>query len=180
MVGGLGEFWGSWGSLGVLRNWGDTVQYHGSLRSRELGQAPMLQVFLTPRQGLSSHPLKQMVWLYWLQDIEIVCLIGKLSTILQYFTRNEIQWPTAASRWYFALRDVSHRQSCYLPIPSHPWVPPEWPYCQQAQCGRWRPLKWSIADLLTSSHPEMSASHLLGLQVRANGPSSINYLWMVP
>ena len=32
-------------------------------------------------------------------------------------------------------------------------------------------LKWSIADLLTSSHPQMSASHLLGLQVRANGPS---------
>ena len=32
------------------------------------------------------------------------------------------------------------------------------------QCGRWHTLKWSIADLLTSSHPQMSASHLLGLQ----------------
>ena len=42
-------------------NRGDTVQYHGSLRSRELGQTPMLQVFLTPRQGLSFHPLKTMV-----------------------------------------------------------------------------------------------------------------------
>ena len=28
----------------------------------------MLYVFLTPRQALSSHPLKQMVGLYWLQD----------------------------------------------------------------------------------------------------------------
>ena len=28
-----------------------------------------------------------------------------------------------------------------------------------------------IADLLTSIHPQMSASHLLGLQVRTNGPS---------
>ena len=28
-------------------NRGDTIQYHGSLRSRELGQAPMLLVFLT-------------------------------------------------------------------------------------------------------------------------------------
>ena len=42
-------------------NRGDTVQYHGGLRSRELGQAPMLQVFLTPKQALSSHPRQQMV-----------------------------------------------------------------------------------------------------------------------
>ena len=42
-------------------NRGDTIHYHGGLRSRELGQAPMLQVFLTPREALSSHPLKQMV-----------------------------------------------------------------------------------------------------------------------
>jgi hypothetical protein len=41
-------------------NRGDTLQYHGGLRSsdstRELGQAPILQLFLTPRQALSSHP----------------------------------------------------------------------------------------------------------------------------
>ena len=42
-------------------NRGDTVQHHGGLRSRELGQAPMLQVFLTPRQALSSHPHQQKV-----------------------------------------------------------------------------------------------------------------------
>ena len=34
----------------------DTLQYHGGLRSRELCQAHMLLVFLTPRQALSSHP----------------------------------------------------------------------------------------------------------------------------
>ena len=39
----------------------DTVQYHGGLPSRELGQAHMLQVFLTPRQALSSHLRQQMV-----------------------------------------------------------------------------------------------------------------------
>ena len=33
-------------------NSGDTIQYHGGLRSRELGQAPMVQVFLTPRHIL--------------------------------------------------------------------------------------------------------------------------------
>ena len=33
----------------------DTIQYHGSLRSRELGQASMLLVLLTPIQVLSSH-----------------------------------------------------------------------------------------------------------------------------
>ena len=39
-------------------NRGDTIQYHGSLQSRKLCQAPMLLVFLTPRQALSSHPLQ--------------------------------------------------------------------------------------------------------------------------
>ena len=37
--------------------------YHGGLWSRELGQAPKLLVFLTPRQASLSH-----LWLYWLQD----------------------------------------------------------------------------------------------------------------
>ena len=36
-------------------NRGDTIQYFGGLRSRELGQAPILLVFLFPRQALSSH-----------------------------------------------------------------------------------------------------------------------------
>ena len=47
---------------------GDTVQYHGGLQSRELGQATVLLLSLTPRQVSSSHPCQQMVWLYWLQD----------------------------------------------------------------------------------------------------------------
>ena len=80
------------------------MQYHGGLLSRELGQAPMILVCLTPRQALSSHPHQQMVW------------------------------PTAAHRWHFVLRDVS-------------WF-----------------TVYSIADLLTSSHPHLSASNLLGLQ----------------
>ena len=103
-------------------NRGDTVQYHGHLRSRELGQATMLQVFLTPRQALSSHPCQQMVWLYWLQDRD-----STLSTIRQHFTHNEIQWPTATGRWHFALRYISHRQSFHLLTPSHPPDPPVWP-----------------------------------------------------
>ena len=35
----------------------DIIQYHGGLRSRELGQATMLLVFLTPRQALSTDGL---------------------------------------------------------------------------------------------------------------------------
>ena len=50
-------------------NRGDTEQYHGSLRSRELGPAPMLQVFLTPRQALSSHPRQQMsLAIKWMRE----------------------------------------------------------------------------------------------------------------
>ena len=41
--------------------------YQGGLRSGELGQVPMLLMFLTPTQALSSHRGQQMVLLYWLQ-----------------------------------------------------------------------------------------------------------------
>ena len=41
---------------GLFFNRVDTI-YHRGLRSRELGQAPMLLVFLIPKQALSSHPV---------------------------------------------------------------------------------------------------------------------------
>ena len=63
--------------------------------------------------------------------------LGTLSTILQHFTHTMKQWHTAARQWQFALRDLSCRQKCHLSTPSHPRVPPGWPYCRQAQCGRW-------------------------------------------
>ena len=72
----------------------DKMQYPGGLLSRELGQAPMLLVFLTPRQALSSHPHQQMVW------------------------------PTAAHRWHFVLQDVSCQQSCHLLTPIYPRFTP--------------------------------------------------------
>ena len=45
-----------------------TTQYHGRHPIKGVMPSPMLLVFLTPRQALSSHPRQQMVWLYWLQD----------------------------------------------------------------------------------------------------------------
>ena len=85
-------------------NRGDTIQYHGGLRSRELGQAPMLLVFLTPRQALSSHPRQQMVWLYWLQDRDSMPNWYTINHPTTLHTHNESQWPTAACWWHFALR----------------------------------------------------------------------------
>jgi hypothetical protein len=41
----------------IVCNRGDTIQYHGGLRSRELGQAPMLQVFLTPDDTMARVTL---------------------------------------------------------------------------------------------------------------------------
>ena len=55
-----------------------------------------------------------------LARIEIVAILVHPTTI---HTHNETQWPTAACRCYFALRDVSCRQSWYLLTPSHPRVP---------------------------------------------------------
>ena len=75
----------------------------------------------------------------------------------------DTQWPTAAPQWPLVLRDVSCMQSWQLSTPSHPKVPPEWPYCWQTRCGHWFTVKRSIADLLTSSHPQISASHCWSL-----------------
>ena len=55
--------------------------------------------------------------------------------------------------------------------PSHPRVPPEWSYCQQAQCGPWFTVKHSKAGLQTSSHPQNSASYLFGLQCLQQTPA---------
>ena len=73
-----------------------------------------------------------------------------LSTILQHFTHNEIQFPNAARQWNFVLRDVYCRQRCHVSTPSHSRVPQVCPYFRQTQWGWWRLLKWSIADFLTS------------------------------
>ena len=128
-------------------NRGGTIQYHGGLWARELGQAPMLLVFLTPKQALSSHPPLQMVWLYWLQDRDSMTNWYTINHPTTLHTQYETQRPTTAHRWHFALRDVSYRQSCHLSTPSHPQVPPVWPYRWQAQFGCWFTVWWSIVLL---------------------------------
>ena len=72
--------------------------YHDGLRLRELGQSPMLQVFLPPRQVLLSHPWRWSACIGY--RIEIV---GTLSIILHHFTYNEIQWSSAAQGWHLEL-----------------------------------------------------------------------------
>ena len=70
-----------------------------------------------PTPKAISSDLRSTDGLTVLARIEIVA-------ILQHFTHNETQWPTAACRCHFALRDVSCRQR---QTPSHPRVPSEWP-----------------------------------------------------
>ena len=41
----------------------DTIQYHGRLQTRKIGQVPIL-VFITPRPALSSHQHRTLVCLY--------------------------------------------------------------------------------------------------------------------
>jgi hypothetical protein len=101
------------------------LKYHGVVRSRELGQVPIL-VFLTLRQALSSHPRQQMVWLYWLQNRDSMPNWYTINHPTTLHTHNETQLPTVALRWHLVLQDVSRRQSCHLLTPSHPWVPPFW------------------------------------------------------
>ena len=65
------------------------------------------------------------------------------------------------------VRDVSCRQISHLSTYNDHWVLLGWPYCQRAQCGCWFTVQWSTADLLTSSHPQISASkhtHLRHIQ----------------
>ena len=93
----------------------EEIQYHDGLRSRELGQAPMPLVFLTPRQALSSHPHQQMVLLYWLQDRDSMPNWYNINHPTTLHIHNETQWPNAAHGWHFALQDVSHRQNLATP-----------------------------------------------------------------
>ena len=55
-----------------------------------------------------------MVWLYCLQDRDSMPNWYTINHPTTLHTHNETQWPTAARRWHFALRDVSRRQSCHL------------------------------------------------------------------
>jgi hypothetical protein len=72
----------------------NTIQYHGELQARKLGQAPLL-LFLTLRQTLSSHPCQQMVWMCGLQArvrIHLQYTKGTLSYCLcfEYFSQLSI------------------------------------------------------------------------------------------
>ena len=55
---------------------------------------------------------------------------------------------SALSCWMYPTAQIA-----LSPTPSHPWVPPEWPYCQQAQCGRWFTVKHSKAGLQPATDP---------------------------
>ena len=131
-----------------------------------------MYMLMFPPQSQCHHNLQstdsQTILANWSEIVAIWYTINH-PTILH------TQWnpvPTAARRCHFVLRDVSCRQGWHLSTPRHPQAPQEWPYCRQAQCRRWFTMQWSIADLLTSSHPQMSASHLLRLQVCANQRST--------
>ena len=79
--------------------------------------------------------------------------LSTLSTILQHFTHNETQWPTAVRRWH-------------LLTPSYLQVWPEWPYCWQAQSGCCFTVKWSIADLHSSSNNSLPFAWITGPRKR--------------
>ena len=82
--------------------------------------------------------------------IEIICQIGTLSTILQHFTYNEIQWPTAVRRWHLALRDPKNIHTfvkkwndttMQLQLPSNLREPGDWYnrtiwsiFCKHSSC----------------------------------------------
>ena len=95
----------------------EEIQYHGGLRSRELGKAPILLCVPNSQAGVIISPAST--------DGLTVLATGQRQYAKlvhyqpSYNTAHTMkQLPTAARRWHFALRDVSHRQIC------HPWVPP--------------------------------------------------------
>ena len=86
-----------------------------------------------PPQRLYHHILGLTDGLTVLAQIEIVAILvhyqPSCNTSHTMKVHYETHWPTAARRCHFVLRDVSCMQSWHLSTPSHPWVPPEWPYC---------------------------------------------------
>ena len=116
---------------------------------------PLLLLFLTPRPALSSHQHGTLVCLFWSGNLYCTVL-----------THQGITWLLAKSA--FSCWMYPTAQIVLSLIPSHPWVPPEWPYCQQAQWRCWYTVKQCKVVLQTSSHPQNSASHLL---VLCTGPT---------
>ena len=141
------EWLSEWKSLISVRglfvcNRGDTY-YSITVDSRQRSLAkPLSLLFLTCRPALSSQEHRTLVYLFWSWNL--------------HYAHSPAN-PTAACQAQAATAQTALS-------PSHPWVPPEWPYCQQALWGRWFFLKHNNAGLPTSSHPQNSASCLLGLQ----------------
>ena len=68
----------------------EEIQYHGGLRSRELGQGPILLCVPNSYLGRRYHLTRVKRWSDCIgYRIEIVWQIGTLSTILQHSTHNE-------------------------------------------------------------------------------------------
>ena len=84
-------------NLVLFCNRGDTIQYHGGLRSRELCQAPMLLVFLTPRQALSSHPRQcfcaSLKLLFFMIFVGVHEFSSRLTTFSSCRRRGSNRWP---------------------------------------------------------------------------------------
>ena len=87
----------NWFKFVLFCNRGDIILYHGGLRSRELCQAPMLLVFLTPRQALSSHPRQcfcaSLKLLFFMIFVGVHEFSSRLTTFSSCRCRGSNRWP---------------------------------------------------------------------------------------
>ena len=98
-------------------NFPQSWPHHDLLSRNVLGFAIRM---LPPRGGITQSAIDR--WSDCIGQYRDSRHLGTLSTILQNFTHNGTQWPTAPRWCHFALRDVSCRQSWHLWTPSHPQV----------------------------------------------------------
>ena len=106
---------------------------------------PLSLLFLTPRPAISSHQHRTLVCLFWSENLHCTVLTHQQIPLLLA--------KSALSCWMYPTAQIVFFP--HLPIPG---FPPEWPYCQQAQCRRRFTVKHS-----KSRPPDLKSSSKLNL-----------------
>ena len=115
-------------------------------------QGSMSLLSPTPPPVLSYHQHRTLVCLFWSGTLHYTVLTHQRIPLL---LAKRVLW---AAWWIQQLKLLF---LWYLSIPGFLQSDHT---VRQAQCGRWFTVKHSKAGLQTSSHPQNSATHLLGLQ----------------
>ena len=119
------------------------LQFHGMLQTRKLGQKLLSLLFLTPRPALSSHQHRTLIWKPTLSSL----------TRRSHYYSPRVLWAAGCIQ-QIKLLFLQHLVISGFPRSDH----------AVSKLSAGFTVKHSKTGLQTSSHPQNSDYHLLGLQ----------------